>query len=67
MSEQIFVHITDSTAHEYSCVCTQSTLLHLHQGAEPNLLTLVNIYICKEIKIKNATENSHKYKNLRDI
>lgn len=67
MSEQIFVYITDSIAHEYGCVCTQSTLPYLQQGAEPNLLTLLNIYICKEIKIKNATENSHKYKNLQDI
>lgn len=67
MPEQIFVHITDSTAGGYSCVGTESMLLHLHHVAEPNLITLPNIYLSIDTKTKNATENSHKYKNLQDI
>lgn len=60
-------HITGSTACGLSWVCTESILVHLDQVAEPNLITLPNIYLSKDNKIKSATENSHKYKNLQDI
>lgn len=37
------------------------------QGTGPNFFTLLNIYITKYIRIKNATKTFHKYKNLQDI
>lgn len=67
MSKQVFVQMTDRTAHENNGVWTQITLLHLYQSTEPNFFTLLNIYITKNIKIKNATKNFNKYKNLQDI
>lgn len=51
----------------YAARCLSHLCITTAFASEPNFFTLLNIYITKYIRIKNAKKPFHKYKNLQDI